>query len=77
MKEQSRSVVLKKDLKKRWNQMGFHSARGLPWEPTLGANGVELQSQIRNRDEDEIISEMGCPALEAAYPEESTPGRSK
>jgi len=35
----------------RWNREEFLSARGLPWEPTPGASGVEVKSHFRYRDD--------------------------
>ena len=43
----------------RWNQEELQSAKGLPWEPTPEAKGVEAKSQFRYRDEEEDIQKDG------------------
>ena len=39
----------------RWNPEESLSARGLPWEPTVGANGVKVTWQFGYRDEEEVV----------------------
>ena len=42
----------------RWDHEEFQSAKGVPWEPTPGAKGVEVQSHLRYRGEEEDVVKM-------------------